>query len=263
MGRSDYMLGRRRSHGNRARVARRVPGAYRAAGQALPLTYAGRVTSKLFKGLDPWNPTAAFREVVSHVMLAGFAIVAGLGYLGLMLVFVAELVLGNLVSAALYPERGLRRHLWDLLKFLGAMGFLLVFVFATYSAASGTKLDDAGLWKNLGVGMGAVKAAVAFAAVHVAVLYALARRAKDPRVAWAKSVLMQNGATLVMLFFIIFIAVFAAPLLIGAAYLVGVEASPDRVLIVLAAAVRLFFALLLTRMPERELLDIARAPYID
>lgn len=225
--------------------------------------YARRVTSRLFQGLAPWRPAAVAQEVISHVMLAGFAIVAGLGYLGLMLVFVAELVLGNLVSAALYPERGLWRHLGDLVKFLALMGFLLIFVFATYSAASGTQLDDAGLWESLGLGMGAVKAAVAFAVAHVALLYVLARRTKDPRVAWTKSVLMQNGATLVMLFFIIFIAVFAAPLILGAAHVAGIEVSPDAVLIVLAAAVRLFFALLLTRMPERELLDIARTPYVD
>ena len=215
------------------------------------------------KDLDPWRPAAVVQELVSHVMLVAFALYFGVGYLGLMLIFMAEIVIGNLISASLYPERGTGRHLLDLVKILGVMAFLLVFVIATYMAATDDGREGNPL-ARLHVEVDAVKSAVAFAAVHMSVLYLLARNSADPKLAWTRSVLMQNAATFIGLFFMIFVAAFAGPLVGGAAEMLGYTRSPvDAALIVCMAALRLSLALLLSRMPEREVRDISRTPYVD
>ena len=220
---------------------------------------------RAFQGLAPWRPLVATQEVVSHALLAWFAIAAGIGYLGLMAVFAAELLLGNLVSVAMYPERGAKRHAWDLVKFVFAMGLLLGFVVATYTVArqggGGTELhvhdvlpDDTG---------GALRWSIAFAALSIAVRYLLARREPDPKFAWARSVLVQNAATFVTLLLMIFVAAFAGAAIGGVAELAGVEAPIDTLLILVTAGMRLFFALLVSRMPEREMRSMAQQPYID
>jgi hypothetical protein len=219
---------------------------------------------KLFQGLDPWRPAAVVQEVASHVLLVAGALYFGLGYLGLILIFMAEIVLGNLVSTGMYPERGLRKHLWDLVKILALMAFLLVFVVATYFVATG---HGSGTWGNpfasLRFDVDAVKVAVAFAALHLSVLYVVARRQPHPRLAWTKSVSMQNAATLLGLFFMIFVAAFAGPVVAGVAETMGWPNPTDAALIVCVAALRLSLALLLTRMPEREVREIASTPYVD
>lgn len=218
---------------------------------------------KRFQGLDPWRPAAVAQEITSHVLLVAFALYFGLGYLGLILIFMAEIVLGNLVTAALYPERGARRHAWDLVKIVGVMGFLMVFVIATYLAATDRGGEAAEVWQGLDFDIDAVKAAIAFAVLHLSVLYVLARRDPEPRYAWTRSVLMQNGATLVALFLMIFVAAFAGILVAGAADLLGVANPADTALILCVAALRLGLALLLTRMPAHEARDIAGQPYAD
>ena len=216
-----------------------------------------------FKGLAPWRPLVAVQEVLFHVLLAAFALWAGIGYLGLMLVFAAEMFLGNLVSVAVYPERGLRRHAWDLVKFVLAMGFLFVFVLATYAIARGGMQSPADLMEAVRLERDAAGASAAFAAAHTGVLYFIARRAPDPKFAWARSVLVQNAATFVTMLLMIFVAAFAGAALSGVAEWWNSTAPIDAALIVLTAGMRLFFALLVSRMPEREMRDIAHQPYID
>jgi hypothetical protein len=218
---------------------------------------------KLFQGLDPWRPAAVVQEVVSHLLLVGFALGFGIGYLGLMLVFMAEIVIGNLITAALYPERGVGRHVLDLVKFLALMAFLLVFVVATYLAAKGGGSSGVEMWAQLRVDGEAALAAVGLAAVHLSVLFFVARRTTDPKLAWARMVLMQNAATLIGLFIMIFVAVFAGPVLGVVAKMMGLTRPVDAALIVCMAGIRLALALLLTRMPEREARDIAGQPYLD
>ena len=220
---------------------------------------------KLFKGLDPWRPAAVVQELASHVLLVAAAIYFGIGYLGLMLVFMAEIVLGNLVSTGMYPERGVRRHLWDMVKIVAVMGFLLVFVVATYLVATDQGQDAAGgnPFERLRFDLDAVKLAVAFAAVHLSVLYLMARSQPDPRLAWTKSVSMQSAATFLALFFMIFVAAFAGPMVAGVAEIMSWPNPTDAALIVCVAALRLSLALLLTRMPEREVRQIASTPYVD
>lgn len=220
---------------------------------------------KAFQGLAPWQPALAAQEVVSHVLLAAFAIGAGIGYLGLMLVFAAELVLGHLASIAVYPERGPWRHLADLLKFAFAMAFLAIFVVATYvvaTAGGGQQIEDIGALLAADAAA-SVRWSVAFAALSVATRYVMARRGVDPKFAWTRSVLAQNGATLVAMFLLIFAVPMLGMAIGGIVELTGVALPLEAALVVLAAAMRLFFALLITRMPEHEMRDIARQPYVD
>ena len=219
---------------------------------------------KLFQGLDPWRPAAVAQEVASHALLVGFALYFGIGYLGLMLIFMCEIVIGNLVTAALYPERGVAKHLWDLVKITGLMAFLMVFVVATYLAVTNRGGESAtDVWQRLDFDADAVKAAIAFAALHLSVLYVLARRQPEPRYAWTKTVLMQNAATFIGLFFMIFVAAFVGIAAAGVAELLGFANPADTALIVCVALLRLALCLLLTRMPEREAREIAGQPYVD
>jgi hypothetical protein len=137
-----------------------------------------------------------------------------------------------------------------------------VFVLATYLAATDTGASENPLLR-LRVDAGAVLAAVAFAAVHLSVLFVVARRTSDPRLAWTRTVLMQNAATLIGLFLMIFVAVFVGPVLGAVAAMLGWAKPVDAGLIVCVAGIRLALALLLTRMPEREVRDIAGQPYLD
>lgn len=219
---------------------------------------------RAFQGLAPWQPLLAAQEVVSHLLLAWFAIATGIGYLGLMLVFAVELLLGNLVSAGMYPERGLRRHAGDLVKFVLAMGLLLVFVVLTY--AMGTQHGNAAADFPAVLpddANGTLRWSIAFAVVSIMARYFIARRAPDPKFAWARAVLVQNAATFVTLLLMIFVAAFAGATLQEAADLFDIQAPLDAALIVVTAGMRLFFALLVSRMPEREMRDIAHRPYAD
>ena len=75
--------------------------------------------------------------------------------------------------------------------------------------------------------------------------------------AWASTVLIQNAATLVTLLLMIFVAGFAAAALQGTALPV------DALFLTATAALRTFFAVLVSRMPEHEMRDMARQPYVD
>lgn len=77
------------------------------------------------------RPAAVVQELVSHALLLGFAWYGGLGYLGIVLVFIAEALLIISLSIVLFPQRGLRRHLLDMVKAAGLSAFLLFFLVAT------------------------------------------------------------------------------------------------------------------------------------
>ena len=93
-------------------------------------------------------------------------------------------------------------------------------------------------------------ASAGLAVLRLAWLYVLARRAPEPKVAWASTVLIQNAATLVTLLLMIFVAGFAAAALQGTALPV------DALFLTATAALRTFFA-------EHEMRDMARQPYVD
>lgn len=215
-------------------------------------------------GLDPWRPGAVVQEVFSHVVLAAIAIAGGLGYLGLLIMLLAEMLFVNLLSVVLYPKRGLRRHLTDLLKFFGLSAFLSVFVVASYSFTVESPSEAlVAFASRLLLDWGMLLWIIGYSAVHLTALLVYARTRPDPRLEWTRLALAQGAVTFVSIFILIFaIVLIGAPLAHVLRWLVPTVDS-EVIPVALAAGVRLGFALLITRMPESELARIAGNPYID
>lgn len=216
--------------------------------------------------LAPWNPMSVLQETVSHGLLAAMAWFAGFGYLGVILILCAELLIVNLLSTVVFRERGVWRHLGDLLKFAALMVFLLFFVVVTYGVALEGDSGDAGkvgLAALMGVDRDLIYWGLAFSAAHLTALLLYARSRPQPRKEWAKLALMQSATTFVAMFCLIFVVAFLGPFAVGGARLVSPEVSGDAVLVLLAVLVRFGFALLVSRMPDKDLDQIAAKPYVD
>jgi hypothetical protein len=212
--------------------------------------------------LAPLNPGAALQEIASHAVLLAMAWFGGLGYLGTILVLVAEPLIVIGLSIFLYPQRGLRRHLWDLIKSCALMGFLLVFIVATYAAAHDNSggTDPRSLiqleWSLLGWALG-------YSGLHLLGMLVHARTQPNPRKVWARLALTQGAVTFIALFLTIFAVAFIGTWLAPMVKQRWPQVQVGDVLVLLAVLVRLGFALLMSRMPEDELDKIASNPYVD
>jgi len=221
-------------------------------------------TGRKDSGLDPWRPGAVVQEVFSHVVLAVIVIAGGIGYLGLLIMLLAEMLIVNLLTIALYPKRGLRRHLTDILKFFGFVVFLSIFVVATYSAALESPEETlVEFVDHLLFDWSMLLWIVGYSAVHLTALFMYARTRPDPRLEWTRLALAQGAVTLVSFFILIFVVVLVGAPLAHAARWFTASVDTETILVILALGVRLGFALLITRMPESELASIAGSPYID
>ena len=180
----------------------------------------------------------------------------------------AELGMVNLLSIFFWPERGLRRHLWDLVKFVGAMVFLMFFVLMGAGVAMQplhpdldpmhTTIDMLGRIDATAIGwmLGAM-------VLHLGVLVWRSRSSADPQREWAGLALTQGAATLVTLLLLAMGMFLLGPLLAQAGAAMAGERGAHLLLALPVVALRCFFALLVSRMPERELQGIARQPYLD
>jgi hypothetical protein len=211
--------------------------------------------------LAPFNPAGTLREIVSHAVLLGMAWFGGLGYLGTLLVLAAETLIIIGLSIFLYPERGLRRHLWDLVKAGAVLAFLFVFVLATFVGAQPNSAG-AGL-ERLGLHWSLIGWALAYTAVHLVAMVVYASRQARPRKAWAGLALTQGGITFVALFCTIFVVTFIGSWLEPLVRTYWPAVQSGDVLVTLAVLVRLGFAVLMSHIPEDELDEIADNPYVD
>ena len=211
----------------------------------------------------PFNPGAVLRELVSHALLLAFAWYGGLGYFGTVLVLAAEALLIIALSIFLYPQRGVGRHLWDIVKSSAFALFLLAFIAFTYGVATRDEAEVvvAALrgtfdWALLAWSLG-------FAATHQLVMLAHARTSPDPRRTWARNALTQGAVTYLSLFFLVFVAAFVGPFAVSGARSIWPDVAADQVLALLAVLVRLGLALVMAHIPEHELDQMAKNPYVD
>jgi hypothetical protein len=217
--------------------------------------------------LEPWRAGAVLQELVSHAALLGVAWISGLGYIGMMLILACELVLVNLLSTAMFPERGLLKHIFDLVKFIPVMAFLLLFVVLTYGVANEGELTGDAAESPFGLlqfDASLLQWTLGFSFVHLGTMFLYARTRPDPRLEWARMALMQSAVTFLAIFFSIFVVAFAGPFAIAALrHVADAQTIPgDQVLCALAVAVRLGFALLMSRMPDKDIQGVARNPYV-
>ena len=211
----------------------------------------------------PFSAAAVAREVAAHALLLAFAWYGGLGYFGTVLVLTAEALLIIALSIFLYPQRGLARHLWDIVKSSAFALFLLAFVAFTYGVATQDEaevvvaaLRGAFDWTLLAWSLG-------FAAAHQLVMLVHARTTPDPRRSWARSALTQGAVTYLALFFLVFVAAFVGPFAVSGARSFWPDVDADHVLALLAVLVRLALALVMAHIPEHELDQMAKNPYVD
>ena len=212
--------------------------------------------------LAPFNLGATVQEVISHAVLLALAWFGGLGYLGTILVLVSEPLIVIALSIFLYPQRGVRRHLWDMVKSGALMGFLLIFVLATYAAAHGES-GGVGFDRLVQLEWSMLAWAVGYSAAHLTGMLVYAHTQPNPRKVWARLALSQGAVTFIALFITIFVAAFIGTWLAPMVRIYWPAVEVGDVLVLLAVLVRLGFAVLICHMPEHELDEIAENPYVD
>lgn len=217
---------------------------------------------------DPLTRATLWRESVSHVILLAVGWSSGLGYLGMVMLLGAELLLMTLLSIAVYPERGVRRHLVSLLWFIGTLAFLGLFVVVTYGAAMDSVSGfDAGEspFSVVRIDPDLLPWLLGYTAAHLGVMLLYARTRPNPRMVWSEEVLLQGSATLATVFVMILVALFVAtPLLIAIQWFTPVpEWVAENLLIGLLAAARFGMALVMNKLPQSARAEIAANPYVE
>ncbi len=203
---------------------------------------------------------------LSHIVLLGMALFGGLSYLVMQAVLAVELLLMSLATIPLYPERGLGKHAFDMLKLTGLLMFIYFIVFATYGIASDEgrgaalaiawqSLDDADI-HDLIVSLLYVTFSVGFSLWQ-------AKQAPDPKLAWARSRLIDGGVTILAMIFMSIVAVTLGTLIVSMLKHLDHPVDADTVLIALMVTTRLLFTLIAASMPESTAKSIADSPYVD
>ncbi len=211
-------------------------------------------------------PRTVAAVAAGHVVLLAGILWGGLHYVLLQVLLAAELVVLNVATMTFYRERGLRKHVWDTLKMIGGLAFVLIFVVVTYGVAaegdSGNALA-AGIRGLAGFRGAAAWWALFYVAIHIAIALWLALAAPDPRRAWAQSMLMEGGTTFVAMFLMVFVAIFVGAPLVAGLRIIGLAVDAGTVLATLMVALRFVLALVVATMPPHERDAIAADPYVD
>lgn len=203
---------------------------------------------------------------LSNIILLVIALFGGLSYLVMQAVLAVELLLMSLATIPLYPERGLGRHAFDMLKLTALLAFIYFLVFATYGIASNEgrgaalaiawqSLDDADIHDLI----------VSLLYVTISIGFSLwqAKQAPDPKLAWARSRLLDGGVTILAMIFMSIVAVTLGTLIVSMLKHLDHPIDADTVLITLMVTTRLLFTLIGATMPESTAKSIADSPYVD
>ena len=161
---------------------------------------------KLIEELRGIPPAVALQILLAHGVLLVASLHGGLPYIVLQGLLAFELVLLNLATVPLYPERGLLRHLFDLLKLSALLAFLLLFVCISYAIVSSGEHADP-ITTTLARWHGLHPASIAWAVGYIVVSLALsllqALMSPEPRLAWMSNTLAAGGSTFVAMLFML------------------------------------------------------------
>ena len=182
---------------------------------------------------------------LSHITLLGVTLLGGMTYLIMQSVLMAEIVLVGLATIPLYPERGVGKHVFDMLKMTFMLAFIYLFVLISYGAATGKSglalviarqsLEDAGLEDLL--------LSLFYVSVSLGASLWQVLSQPNPRQAWASSRLLDGAVTTLAMIFITFIAIFLAMPIVSACNSLGIPMNVNALLITLMVITRFFFAL--------------------
>jgi hypothetical protein len=178
----------------------------------------------------------------------------------------AELILLSMATIPLYPERGVLKHLFDLLKLGAGLAFVLFFIVISFGVASvgeqGNPLDIS-LQGFRDTPPSAYAWALAYTVVQLALSAWQAHQSADPRGTWARNNLGQGAATFISMFLMVFVAFFFARPVVAAFARMGLVMNVNALLASLMVIVRYVLALVLSTIPATEMDAIARNPYVD
>lgn len=206
------------------------------------------------------------QHLATHVLLLLGCLRGGMPYVMLQALLALELLLIGAASIPLYPERGLRKHVLDLIKMSAGLAFALFFLCVSYSVVASRGNSGASLLVQgvlAAAGHGAFAWALAYLLLNLCVSYRLARRNPDPRAWWSRETLSIGGATFVAMFLMVFVGFFIGLPLAGALDWLGIAADPDALLSTLMVALRFLLVLVVSTMSSEEMATVARNPYVD
>jgi hypothetical protein len=222
---------------------------------------------KLLALLRSLPPRTVAMVVVSHLMLLAGTLWGGMPYLVLQLLLAVELLAVNLASISLYPARGLRKHVGDVLKTMAGLLVIMFFVIVTFGVAKAEGGGDYPLSAALAslqeVDPATLGWAFAYVVVHIGISLGQAFASSEPRLAWARSTLSDGGTTLVAMFLMIFVTVIVAVPLLTLLARVGLAVDVDQLLACLMVALRCAVALVTATISEREMKTMAANPYLN
>jgi len=201
----------------------------------------------------------------AHAVLLAAVLLGGVPYVWMQVMLAVELLALNLATVALYPERGWRKHVGDILKLTGGLAFVMVFLVVTWgvaSAAGDASAAQAGLEGLNRIEGRSIAWLLVYPLVHVAISWAQAVASPHPRRAWAQSTLSSGAVTFIAMFFMVFAALFVGAPLIGGIDAVGLKVNPDSVLGSLMVLLRFLLSLVVATMPPSEMEAIAENPYL-
>jgi len=203
-------------------------------------------------------------HLASHALLLAGCLVGGIPYVMLQILLAVEALLISAASMFLYSERGLWRHLFDLLKLSVALAFVMIFLLASYAVVTaGEGAEPLVALRSMFDTRSALTWGVAYLAMQVTASYLLARRSTDPRLFWARENLVIGGATFVAMFLMVFLTFFLAVPLVAILASAGCGISPDALLSLLMVALRFLLVLVANTISSEEMVAMARNPYVD
>ncbi len=232
---------------------------------AEPSAASGKLT-QLWAELRRLPRRTVAAVAASHMLLLLCIGWGGLHYVMVLVLLAVELLVFNLATAMFYPQRGLGRHIADLLKMVAGLAFVLFFLVITYGiVAEGDNGNAlmAGLTALRGIGDTAVAWTAFYIVVRMLVSLWQARTAPEPRIAWAHNVLTENGVTFIAMFLMVFATFFVGVPLMIALKLIGFDASASVLLAGLMVTLRFALTLVVATMPAEEMAAIAADPYVD
>lgn len=200
----------------------------------------------------------------SHAVLLAGCVWGGLPYVVLQALVAAEVILLDLATIALYPERGFGKHLWDLVKLCAGLAFVMFFIVVSYAVAAHGENRNPLLvvfdeLRDLDVrGLAWI---VAYAAGQLAIALWRAWHSSTPRTTWTRDNIGTGAASFLAMFFMVFVAFFVAqPVLIGFAK-IGIAIDANALLASLMVVVRFLLMLLVATFSATQIEEIARDPY--
>lgn len=205
--------------------------------------------------------------MASHLMLLAGILWGGMPYLVLQGLLAVELFAINLATIPLYRERGMRKHVLDMLKTIAGLAILLFFVVVTYGVtqSEGGGSDGYALPVALAtlkeVDTTALAWALGYVVVHLSIALWLALSSPNPRLAWMKSTVSEGATTLVAMLAMIFVSIFVATQMAAGLSRLGLAVDVEMLLACLMVALRAALALVMASMSERQMAAMAADPY--